>query len=106
MAGAHGAWHNAALASPAGVLAAQGEVDVVLDLVANVQDGQHLAVANVPPPKNTLPCLTAQRALLVQAKQVQLRVRHLCMPSPGLLVPGAGDRQYNVLLYGLSTCFA
>ena len=62
-------------------LHAQGEVDVVLDLVANVEDGQHLAVANVPPPRNTLPGLTAQRALLVQAKQVQLRVRHPRTPQ-------------------------
>jgi hypothetical protein len=53
----------------------QGEVELLLDLVANVEDGQHLAVAQVPPPKNTLPGLTAQRALLVQAKAIQLRVR-------------------------------
>lgn len=51
----------------------QGEVELILDLVANVEDGQHLAVANVAPPKSTLTGLTNQRALQLQAKQQQLQ---------------------------------
>ncbi|EIE22780.1 hypothetical protein COCSUDRAFT_42399 [Coccomyxa subellipsoidea C-169] len=54
-------------------LASQGEVDVILDLVSAVEAGQHLNVANVPPPKNTLHGLTSQRALQVQAKRLQLQ---------------------------------
>jgi len=52
----------------------QGEIDVILDLVSAVEAGQHLTVANVPPPKNTLHGLTNQRALQVHAKQQQLQV--------------------------------
>ncbi|CAL8470780.1 g10322 [Coccomyxa elongata] len=54
------------------IYAARGEVDVILDLVNAVEEGQHLNVANVPPPKNTLHGLTNQRALQVHAKQSQL----------------------------------
>ncbi len=48
-------------------------MELILDLVANVEDGQHLAVANVAPPKSTLTGLTNQRALQLQAKQQQLQ---------------------------------
>lgn len=75
----------------------QGEVELVLDLVANVEDGQHLAVAQVPPPKNTLPGLTAQRALLVQAKQIQLRVRTPLKHPTAFLGPCAACSPYLAL---------
>lgn len=58
----------------------QGEVDVILDLVGAVEAGQHLNVANVPPPKNTLHGLTNQRALQVHAKSLQLQVSQLRAP--------------------------
>ena len=50
---------------------------MVLDLVNAVEEGQHLNVANIPPPKNTLHGLTNQRALQVHAKQFQLEVSSL-----------------------------
>lgn len=52
----------------------QGEIDLILDLVASVEAGQHLTVANVPPPKSTLQGLTTDRAVQVHAKQLQLQV--------------------------------
>ena len=52
----------------------QGEIDLILDLVASVEAGQHLTVANVPPPKNTLQGLTTERAVQVHSKQLQLQV--------------------------------
>jgi len=59
-------------------------VEVLLDLVAAVEAGQHLAVANVPPRKNTLEGLTAPRAVRLQAKQQQLQVQRPSHPSlPG-----------------------
>ncbi len=65
-------------------LVRQGEVEVLLDLVAAVEAGQHLAVANVPPRKNTLEGLTAPRAVRLQAKQQQLQVQRPTHPSlPG-----------------------
>lgn len=57
-------------------------MDVLLDLVGAVEAGQYLAVANVPPRKNTLEGLTAPRALRLQAKQQQLqacRPAHACV---------------------------
>ena len=59
----------------------QVEVELILDLVANVEDGQHLAVANVAPPKSTLTGLTNQRALQLQSKQQQLQVGPQPNPS-------------------------
>lgn len=56
-------------------------MELILDLVANVEDGQHLAVANVAPPKSTLTGLTNQRALQLQAKQQQLQAAPLSHPS-------------------------
>ncbi|KAK9842220.1 hypothetical protein WJX81_001193 [Elliptochloris bilobata] len=53
--------------------AARGEVEVLLDLVAAVEAGEAVAVANVPPRKSTLEGLTTARALLVQTKQRQLQ---------------------------------
>jgi len=50
-------------------------VELLLDLVAAVEAGQHLSVANVLPRKNTLEGLTAPRALRLQAKQQQLQAR-------------------------------
>ena len=48
---------------------------MLLDLLAAVEAGQALAVANVPPRKSTLEGLTTARALLVQTKQQQLQAR-------------------------------
>ena len=59
----------------ASVKFAQGELEVLLDLVAAVEAGQALAVANVPPRKSTLEGLTSTRALLLQTKQQQLQAR-------------------------------
>ena len=57
---------------------AQGELEVLLDLVAAVEAGQALAVANVPPRKSTLEGLTSARTLLLQTQQQQLQARSAC----------------------------
>lgn len=63
---------------------AQGELEVLLDLVAAVEAGQALAVANVPPRKSTLEGLTSTRALLLQTKQQQLQARRALQHLHGL----------------------
>ncbi len=56
-------------------------MELLLDLVAAVEAGQHLSVANVLPRKNTLEGLTAPRALRLQAKQQQLQARTRRAPA-------------------------
>lgn len=52
----------------------QGEIDVILDLVSGIEDGQHLAIAGVTPGQKSLQSQNRERALALSAKQTQLQV--------------------------------
>ena len=53
----------------------QGEVDVILDLVSGVEDGQHLAIGMVAPSQKSLQTQNMERELALAAKRAQLQVR-------------------------------
>lgn len=54
--------------------AMQGEVDVILDLVSGVEDGQHLAIGMVAPSQKSLQTQNRERELALAAKRAQLQV--------------------------------
>ena len=55
--------------------AMQGEVDVILDLVSGVEDGQHLAIGMVAPSQKSLQMQNRERGLALAAKRAQLQVQ-------------------------------
>ena len=52
----------------------QGEIDVILDLVSGIDEGQHLAIGMVTPGQMSLQTQNRERALALSAKQTQLQV--------------------------------
>lgn len=52
----------------------QGEIDVILDLVNGIEDGQHLAIGMVTPSQKSLQAQNRERGLALSAKHTQLQV--------------------------------
>ena len=55
------------------MLNAQGEIDVILDLVNGVEDGQHLAIGMVTPGQKSMQAQNRERMLALSAKQTALQ---------------------------------
>ncbi|CAK0782778.1 hypothetical protein CVIRNUC_005973 [Coccomyxa viridis] len=53
--------------------AARGEVDVILDLVNGIEDGQHLAIGMVTPGQKSMQAQNRERMLALSAKQTALQ---------------------------------
>jgi hypothetical protein len=53
----------------------QGEVDVIIDLVSGVEDGQHLAIGMVVPSQKSLQMQNREKELALAAKRTQLQVQ-------------------------------
>ena len=50
-------------------------MDVILDLVSGVEDGQHLAIGMVAPSQKSLQTQNRERELALAAKRAQLQVQ-------------------------------
>ena len=58
------------------MLNAQGEIDVILDLVNGIEDGQHLAIGMVTPGQKSMQAQNRDRMLALSAKQTALQASH------------------------------
>ena len=57
-------------------LTAQGEIDVILDIVSGIEDGQHLAIGMVSPSQKSMQAQNRERMLALSAKQAALQAIH------------------------------